>query len=225
MSGKGTKWRHDFFEKVETIRLVDPLSYFLGSQDAGEVVEFTYGDAVKMAGHSCPSVAGAYKVTALALGALYGDEAPVRGDIRVLIKGSSDHLAYGPQSQVITLITGAATETGFKGLKGKFSRKALLVFDKDDFQFNTFIFERSDTGKAVRITYNPDKVSGDPEESKEMGRLMGLALSGEATEEEHERFRELWQGTVEKILVNGESYADLFVVTEEEGFEFPGSNH
>ena len=42
-------------------------------------------------------------------------------------------MAYGPMSQVISYITGAAPATGFKGLKGgKFSRK--------DMKENTFVF-------------------------------------------------------------------------------------
>ena len=37
----------------------------------------------KLAGHSCPAVSGAYKVTEKALKALYGSETPMRGGISV----------------------------------------------------------------------------------------------------------------------------------------------
>ena len=48
-----------FFDAVPHLRLRDPLAEFLGAIEDG-VVEYTYVDAVKLAGHSCPTVASAY---------------------------------------------------------------------------------------------------------------------------------------------------------------------
>ncbi len=48
-----------FYDQVENIKLYDPLSDFLGAVDKGDI-EITYLDCVKLAGHSCPTVAGAY---------------------------------------------------------------------------------------------------------------------------------------------------------------------
>lgn len=213
----GTEWRQGFYAEVEPIRLIDPLSYALGSQKQGSPFVFNYTDAVKLAGHSCPAVSGAFKLTQKALKALYGEETPVRGGVRVLIKGGPEQLAYGPQSNVITLITGAAGEAGFKGLGGRFARNKKLVFDRGDFQFNTFIFQRQDTGKAVKVVYNPDKVPLDPE----VERLRPRVLEGTASEEERERFMALWQGKVKKILLEDESYPGLIEVEELEAFTFP----
>ena len=56
----------DFFNEVETIKLFDPLSKVLGSLNDG-MVEFNYLDSVKAAGHSCPTVSGAYLMTSSAL--------------------------------------------------------------------------------------------------------------------------------------------------------------
>jgi hypothetical protein len=70
------------------------LSYALGSQKQGSPFVFNYTDAVKLAGHSCPAVSGAFKLTQKALKALYGEETPVRGGVRVLIKGGPEHNAY-----------------------------------------------------------------------------------------------------------------------------------
>ena len=47
-----------FFDKVKPIVLYDALAEFLGAAQAGRV-EYGYLDAVKLAGHSCPTVAGA----------------------------------------------------------------------------------------------------------------------------------------------------------------------
>ncbi|MHB8425520.1 MAG: hypothetical protein ACYDB9_10305 [Gammaproteobacteria bacterium] len=40
-------------------------------------------DAVRLTGHSCPTVARAFLMTRAALGALYADKLPVRGEIQV----------------------------------------------------------------------------------------------------------------------------------------------
>lgn len=214
-----TKWKQNFFDNVESIALNDPLSWILGAQDEGEPFVFTYKDTVKMAGHSCPAVSSAYKVTALALKALYGDETPVRGDIRVTIKGTLDHLAYGPQSQVFTFITGASGATGFKGLQGKYSRKDLLSFD-GDFQFCTYIFERADNSKStgktrdgfqnktVKVTYDPTKLTEDPK----LGEVMPKVMNDSASTEEREEFQALWQAKVKSILLG--DIEGLFIVEE-----------
>ncbi|MBE9536139.1 MAG: hypothetical protein IMF07_03070 [Proteobacteria bacterium] len=210
MSKGQSRWKQDFFAEVEEIRLKDPLSYILGAMDDGEEMVFCYTDAVKMAGHSCAAVSGAYKVTLEALKSLYGDDTPVRGDIKVTIKGKPTDLAYGPMSQVISLITGAAPETGFHGLGGRYGRYNLLNFDEDNFEFNTFIFERIDTGKKVKVVYNPQALP----ESPRMGEVAGATMSGSASEAEREEFFSLWQGKVKKILLESDDYPGLLEITE-----------
>lgn len=64
-----------FFDEIQTIKLKDDLSATLGSFEEG-LVEFSYLDIVKSAGHSCPTVAGAYLMTQVALKKLYKDELP-----------------------------------------------------------------------------------------------------------------------------------------------------
>lgn len=205
-----SRWKQNFFNEVEEIRMKDPLSYILGAMDDGEEMVFSYVDAVKMAGHSCAAVSGAYKVTLEALKRLYGEDTPVRGDVKVTIKGKPTDLAYGPMSQVISLITGAASETGFHGLGGRYGRYNLLSFDEDNFEFNTFIFERSDTGKKVKVVYNPQALPENPR----MGEVAGATMSGSATEAEREEFFSLWQGKVKKILLESDDYPGLLEITE-----------
>ncbi len=217
MKSASTVWRQDFFTDVEPIRLVEPLAHLLGAQNPGDEFVFHFTDAVLLAGHACPAVSGAYKLTARALGALYGDELPVRGEIQVLIKGGPEDLAYGPQAQVISLITGASGATGFKGLGGRFSRKNKLLFDPAHTEFNTFIFSRADTGAAVKVTYNPQAIKPDPR----MSDLSALVMKGTATKEEHDLFISLWQGNVKKILLSDEDYPGLITVEELKDFKFP----
>ncbi len=217
MPTNSTKWNIPFLDEIETISLTDPLSYVLGSQVEDNPFVFSYSDAVKLAGHSCPAVSGAFKMTAIALKTLYNEETPVRGNIKVLIKGAPDQLAYGPQAQVIMLITGASPETGFKGLGGKYSRLNKLVFDREDFQFSTFIFQRDDTGKTVKIVYNPSVLGEDPR----MSELTPKVIQGVATANEKTLFTELWQGKIKKILLESDKHPGLFEVEELTDFCFP----
>ena len=197
-----TKYSKDFYDSAEPIKIKDPLAVVLGAVDKGEVFIFTYADAVKFAGHSCPAVAGAYKSTQLALKALYGDEAPVRGNIKVTFKGSVDYKVNGPISQVVTLISGASSESGFKGLgpAGKYGRYNLMTFNKDlspDPKTTcAMIFQRVDSGKKIEVTYSVDPVSV----SERMDKLMPLVISGKASEEEAKEFGNLWQERVKTIL-------------------------
>ena len=44
-----TKFNKSFFDKVESIRIKDPLAIALGAMDKNEAFVFTYTDAVKLA--------------------------------------------------------------------------------------------------------------------------------------------------------------------------------
>lgn len=52
----------DFYKTIEPIILKDDLAEFLGAPEDGKI-EINYLDLVKMAGHSCVTVAGAYLMT------------------------------------------------------------------------------------------------------------------------------------------------------------------
>ena len=211
MSKDQTKWKQSFFDEAETISLKDPLAYALGAMEEGEPMVFTYTDAVKMAGHSCAAVSGAYKITARGLKELYGDDLPVRGDIKITVKGKVSDLAYGPMSQVMTLITGASTETGFHGLGGgRYGRYNLLSFDENNFEANAFVFERRDTGKKVKVTFNQQVLPENPR----MGEVAGPTLSGTATEAEREEFFSIWQGKVRMILLDDDKYPGLITAVD-----------
>jgi len=201
-----TRWKQAFYDDIEPIRLRDPLAVFLGAIGENEDFIFTYADAVKLAGHSCPAVSGAYKITAKALKALYGNEAPSRGGISVKVLGSIHHGANGPISQVISLITGAAPETGFAGLSGEFVRKDKLVFDEANEEPNAFLFTRDDNGKSVKVTYHPERIP----QKEDMSALFMKCISRTATEKQKEKFRELWQARVKAVLF--EEAKGLFTV-------------
>lgn len=208
MCGIQTRWKQLFYDDVEPIKLREPLAEFLGAIDEREEFVFTYQDAVKLAGHSCPAVSGAYKVTQKALKALYKNEVPVRGEISVKVLGSVNNGANGPISQVISLITGAAPQTGFAGLGERFGRKDKLIFDEANEEPNAFIFTRDDNKKSVKVTYHPENLP----QSENMHGLFTKCIVGTATKKQEEDFKKMWQARVKAVLF--EEAKGLFKVQE-----------
>lgn len=100
-----------FFAQAPRIALRDPLAQFLGAAGDGGL-QYSYADAVKLTGHSCPAVAGVI-------------------------------------ASVAGLITGAATEGGFKGIAGRFARGGLLGFGAAI--ASDLWFTRLDSGRAVEV--------------------------------------------------------------------------
>ncbi|MBU0631123.1 hypothetical protein KKA17_00605 [bacterium] len=184
-----------FFDEVASIEMIDPLSNVLGTFTDGKVT-FTYLDIVKAAGHSCPTVGGAYIMTYKALQALYKDEIPMRGMIEVSFKESLQEGVAGVIGNVVTHITGATDKSGFKGLNNKFARHSLMNFDAQI--SSSARFKRVDTGKSVDVFYDPSSVKAD----EKMQPLMQSMLQGKATKDEIKEFGTLWQERVKKIVVD-----------------------
>lgn len=192
----------DFFNSIETIKVQDPLSQVLGAFTMGEY-EFSYLDVVKSAGHSCPTVAGAYIITLEALKTLYPNQRAVRGNIKVEFEESLEDGVAGVISNVISQITGATDKSGFKGLQGQFARHSLMSFNADI--SSSARFTRVDTGKSVDVTYNPEPVKANPM----MMQLMSKLISGEASAEEVKEFGNLWQDRVERIFENIDAVVEI----------------
>ena len=153
-----TTFRPDFFDQVDTISMHDELALELGAIAVNESLVYAYRDAVKLAGHSCLAISGAYRLTQIALKKLYADDIPQRGHIKIVFRGAVDHKVNGPVSQIITLITGAAGENGFHGFAdGRFKRQGLMHFDKDaalpSGAVVSVTFTRVDSEQSVSITY------------------------------------------------------------------------
>ena len=112
-----------FFAQAPRIRVRDPLAAFLGAARDG-VLEYGYADAVRLAGHSCPTVASAWLMARAALHALYGAALPERGSVRVELRDQAEEGVTGVIANVFALVTGATVNTGFKGIGGRFDRRA-----------------------------------------------------------------------------------------------------
>lgn len=182
----------DFYNNVESIVLKDKLGEFLG---VDEDFEYTFKDVVKLSGHSCPTVAGAYLMTLYSLKKLYPLGLPIRGEIKVELRDSKSAGTTGVLANVASFITGAKEEDGFKGLQGKYFRNNLLKFEvamKGEMRFT-----RLDNQESVEVGYDLSNIVL----SNFNPSLMQKGLQNIATKEELETFGAAWQQRVKEILL------------------------
>lgn len=194
----------DFFETAPRITVRDPLAQFLGAAEDG-IIEYRYADAVKLAGHSCPTVASAYLMTRAALAALYPNALAERGGIRVELREDRLEGVTGVVANVVSMLTGATHDTGFKGIGGRFDRRKLLFFGVD--LPGQMRFNRTDTGASVNVSARLDRMPADPR----IPLLLPHCLAGTASPDEATLFQSLWQDRVRILLVERADDPDLIV--------------
>lgn len=194
-----------FYDQVRRLAVYDPLAEFLGAAGDGRI-DYGYLDAVKLAGHSCPTVAAAYWMTLKALGSLFPDSLPQRGGIRVEFRQDQLSGVTGVIANVVTLLTGATHDTGFKGLAGRFDRRKLLYFSADVAE--EIRFTRIDTGQSVDVAARLQSVPFAPQTVE----LMQKCLDGSATPDEAAEFRECWQARVRALLLEHGDNPEVFVL-------------
>lgn len=199
-----------FFNQAPTITVRDALAEFLGAAENG-ILTYRYADAVRLCGHSCPTVAGAYLMVIKGLKALYGEELPQRGGIEAAMQGARDEGTVGVTASVVQLLTGAAPETGFGGVgpAGRFARRRLLSFGAGEIN-GTLALRRRDTGKTVAVSLNAALQPFAPE----MRELMPKAVGGSASAEELKRFGQLWQARVKAFLTESADDPQFVIVRE-----------
>jgi formylmethanofuran dehydrogenase subunit E len=198
----------EFFDDVPKIKLCDPLAEFLGALDDG-IIEYSYFDAVKLAGHSCPTVASAYWMTCKALKALYGENMPERGNIRIEFRQGSTDGVCGVIANVAGFLTGAGTNAAFKGIGGRFDRRNRLLFGSAipcEIRFT-----RLDTGQAVNVSVNLQAVPSVPRVSE----LLAACLNGTATPDERAEFGQAWQTRVKAVLLDHADDMHVFKISME----------
>ena len=185
----------DFFDEVPRLRVQDPLAKLLGCAQDG-LLEYGFADAVRLAGHSCPTVAAAYWLTWLALERLYPDSLPQRGGIRVDFREDARSGSTGVVATVVQMLTGAAGSTGFKGFEGRFGRAGLIRFAPD--LPGSMRFTRIDTRAAVDAIADLSMVPAHPD----VEGLLARCVANKATIEEEQRLGTLWQQRVRRLLVD-----------------------
>jgi hypothetical protein len=199
----------DFFADAPTITLREPLAAFLGAPATG-VITYAYADAVRLAGHSCPTVAGAYLMLRRGLRSLYGDDMPERGGIEVFLRDPRDHGTTGVIAAVATLITGAAAEAGFGGIgaQHRFARRDLLHFDAP--LDGLMALRRRDSGRGMVLDLDTSAVPAP----REMQVLFPKAVAEQADADELARFAALWQARVAQMLTRHADDPALVRVSE-----------
>lgn len=183
-----------FFDAAPRIRLRDGLAQLLGASDDG-MIEYSYADAVRLAGHSCPTVAGSWLMARAALKALYGEDVPARGEVSVFMDDAEDAGVTGVMAQVYTLVTGAAAANGFHGLAGKHVRSGLLRYAATG--VNGARFARNDTGAAVEVQLDASVVPPEPQQRL----LIPLVINDMASPDQAREFGRLWQERVRRMLL------------------------
>ncbi|EOF8703874.1 FmdE family protein [Neisseria gonorrhoeae] len=200
----------EFFDRAPTLTVQDPLAAFLGAAKNG-ILTYRYADAVRLCGHSCPTVAGAYLMVIKGLKALYGEELPERGGIEAAMQGTRDEGTVGVTASVVQLLTGAAPETGFGGIgmQGRFARRNLLSFGAGEIN-GTLTLRRKDSGKTVAVSLNAALQPFAPQ----MRDIMPKAVGGSASAKELERFGQLWQARVKAFLTESADDPQFVIVRE-----------
>ena len=192
-----------FYDNVEPFKLQDDLAAFLGATKDGEI-QIDYIDCVKLAGHSCPTVAGSYILAKVALSKLYGEEMPKRSQVKIEFKDAKEHQVTGVIGSVLSFILGSNDSGGFAGIGGKFNRKNLLSYGNSD--INGMVrFTRIDNNESITLNLNTSIVPGDPN----MQPLMQKTLMGQASKDEAEQFAKLWQARVEYMLLKPELWEEI----------------
>ncbi|MFC2161803.1 hypothetical protein ACFLRW_00950 [Acidobacteriota bacterium] len=194
----------DFFYAIKPIKFKEPLAETLGAfKEDDAVLEFTFIETVKMAGHACPTVTGAYMICQEALEALYPDEIPTRGNIAITVFGEPDEGVNGVIGQVFSFLTGAAPESGFKGLAHKFKRKDLLQFSphKLDPEALCVEFNRLDNKAGTLVKFYPQRIPYPAEKAMKLSSLMKKVLFDQADETEKKELQDLFIGKVRVMLV------------------------
>jgi len=194
-----------YFAEVPKLRLRDPLAELLGCAEDG-VLEYSYADAVRLAGHSCPTVAAAYWLTWLALAELYPRSLPQRGGIKVELRDDARTGSTGVVATVIQMLTGAAGGSGFKGIQGLHARVGLQRFVPG--LPLSLRFTRLDTGEAVDAAVDLSMAPEDPT----LAAALARAAAGSVRNEELRSLGRAWQERVRHLLLDLAHDPGVFII-------------
>lgn len=184
-----------FFDDVPRLRVHDALAEALGCADGG-LLEYSYADAVRLTGHSCPTVAAAYWLTWLSLHLLYGDEPPERGGVMVEFREDPRTGSTGVVATVVQMLTGAAGGSGFKGLGGRFSRVGLQRLAPD--LPLSLRYTRLDSGDAVDATADLSMAPAD----EVLDGLLERCTQGRTQPGDWAELGQRWQRRVKALLLD-----------------------
>ena len=184
----------NIFPDDPSITVHDSLAELLGVGDG--LITYTFEDVIKLSGHACPTVAGAFLMSICALKELYENDVPERGDIEITIYEEQGKGVIGPISQIFTLITGAASNNGFHGLAGRYVRSKLMKFIDGTNNPYPFVFKSISKGKSVGVSYDPSIIPAVPE----MMHNLQSILKEDDSSSNREKFLPQWRDHIKAIL-------------------------
>ncbi|MFP5519773.1 MAG: hypothetical protein ACLGGX_07710 [Bdellovibrionia bacterium] len=137
------------------IKIYEPFAEFLLGADEEINFELSLLDTVRLSGHACPSIVGAFFLCQEAIRDLFPhDQICRRGEVKIYHSRRMGEGPTGPISNVFGYIMGGWGETGFPGLGEKFSRKGLQEFGCKDIPPNHFLFEHLPSGRKSFLEYD-----------------------------------------------------------------------
>ena len=199
----------EFYDEIPRLRMQDPLARILGASKYG-VLEYSFADIVRLAGHACPTVAAAYWMTFLSLERLYPNGLPQRGDIRVDFREDARSGTTGVTATVVQMLTGAAGSSGFKGIEGRFNRMNLVRYAPE--LLLSMRFTRLDTREAVEVNADFGSVSVD----SRLPTLLSRCIRNQGDEAEQALLATLWQERVRQLLLEHGRDTCVFFVRDAE---------
>jgi hypothetical protein len=141
------------------IQVHEPFAEFLQAAEDESHFFISLLDCYRLAGHACHAMTGAFLSTQAAVRELFpATQVCERGDIAVEFGSALHERATGPRSNVVSYITGAWGETGFPGLKGRFSRKNLMSYGARDLSNSALRFRRLSDGTSVIVDYQASEI-------------------------------------------------------------------
>jgi len=186
-------------------QLYDPLAEFLGATNDG-ILQYGYFDAVRLAGHSCPTVAAAYWSTCKALAYLYPDAMPVRGEIRVEFSQEIASGVTGVIANVVSMLTGAMSDNGSRA-------SAAASTDESD----CFLRWKCRGNVFHPARYRSGRASSDKPETcpcfTETARADGKMYIQYRNSSGNSRIPAAWQARVRSILLEHGNDPDVFLIT------------
>jgi len=201
-----------FYDEAPVIQVIDPMATLVGSvPEEKNILRIHLTDVALYTGHVCPGVASGFMLTRLALKALYPDQIPRRGQVRVAAMAPSGQL------DVASYITGARAFYG----RGRINAHDLAIDPslepKEPGRF-VMVFQRKDTGKAVKVVFYKSKLIAASRE-KAVNAYFHKAFQGKATDKEKEDMRKEIQSLVRKVLFG--TSEGLFEIATLRGYSFP----
>lgn len=191
------------FETVEPISVRDPLKELQGLVAEGQPDVVRLPDLLRPSGMFHPMAVAAFRLcdlAAQAIGKLL--EGPlVRGEVLVVVRGQARDHENGVMARVFSEVFGAWGEDGFKGWTNHHSRRRLLFFEDEEFDYRTFDVIHWPSGVWARVNVEPEELPY----SIDLQNLLFEFEKRNLKPEEEAAFEPLWATAVYEALLSPEA--------------------